>query len=291
MTSYKQVQRVLFLTLFLNLLVAAAKLFWGRWTGSLSMQADGFHSFFDGASNIVGLVGIWAASHPPDDSHPYGHKKFETFAAFGISVFLFLTCFRILENSYTRLQAGAAPEATILSFLIMLGTMGINLFVAWWETKKGRELKSDILVADAMHTKSDFFASLSVLISLIATRLGYTVLDPAAAVVIAALIGKIGFEILAETSRVLSDASRLDAGQIKEIVMRMNAVEECHGIRTRGSQSHVYLDFHIHVPPDMTAEKSHILVHQIEERIKQELPIIADVVIHVEPHIPELEND
>ncbi len=291
MTSYKQVKRVLGLTLLLNLLVAVAKLLWGRWTNSLSMQADGFHSLFDGASNIIGLVGIWVAAHPPDDCHPYGHKKFETFAAFGISVFLFLTCFRILETSYSQLQTGIAPEATSLSFLIMLGTMGVNFFVVWWETKKGREFRSDVLMADAMHTKSDFFASLSVLISLIATRLGYAVLDPVAAVFIAVLIGKIGFTILAETSRVLSDASRLDTRLIKEIVMQMNAVEECHGIRTRGSQSHVYLDLHIHVPPDMTAEKSHILVHQIEDRIKQEIPIVADVVIHVEPHLPQLEND
>ena len=285
-TTYKQVKHILSLTLFLNLLVAVAKLLWGRWTNSLSMQADGFHSLFDGASNIIGLVGIWAARHPPDDCHPYGHKKFETFAAFGISVLLFLTCFRILESSYSRLQTGLAPQATFLSFLIMLVAMGVNFFVAWWETKKGREFKSDVLIADAMHTKSDFFTSLSVFISLIATRLGYAILDPVAAVLIAVLIGKIGFSILAETSRVLSDASRLDADLVKEIVMQMNAVEECHSIRTRGSQSHVYLDFHIRVPPDMTAEKSHILVHRIEERIKQALPIVADVVIHVEPHLP-----
>jgi cation diffusion facilitator family transporter len=161
--------------------------------------------------------------------------------------------------------------------------MGINFFVAWWETKKGRELKSDVLTADAMHTKSDFFASLSVFVSLIAARLGYPVMDPVAAVLIAALIGKIGFSILAEASRVLSDASRLDAGLVKKVVMQMNAVEECHSIRTRGSENHVYVDFHVRVPADMTTEKSHVLVHRIEEKIKQEIPTVADVVIHVEP--------
>jgi cation diffusion facilitator family transporter len=200
-STYKQVKRVLSLTLFLNLAVAVAKLLWGHLTNSLSMQADGFHSLFDGASNIIGLVGIWVARHPPDDCHPYGHKKFETFAAFGISVLLFLTCFHILESSYSRVQTPFAPQATFLSFIIMLGAIGINFFVAWWETKKGKEFKSDVLMADAMHTKSDVFGSLSVFISLIATRLGYPILDPVAAVLIAALIGKIGFSILAEASR------------------------------------------------------------------------------------------
>src|SRR5437762_5615213 len=139
-STYKQVKRVLSLTLFLNLAVAVAKLLWGHLTNSLSMQADGFHSLFDGASNIIGLVGIWVARHPPDDCHPYGHKKFETFAAFGISVLLFLTCFHILESSYSRVQMPLAPQATFLSFVIMLGATGINFFVAWWETKKGKEL-------------------------------------------------------------------------------------------------------------------------------------------------------
>src|SRR5262245_4742197 len=144
-STYQQAKSVLLLTLLLNLAVAGAKLVWGRWTNSLSMQADGFHSLFDGASNIIGLVGIWAARRPPDDCHPYGHKKFETFAAFGISVLLFLTCYHILESSYKRLQTEVAPQAAPLSFVIMLGAMGINFFVAWWETKKGRELKSDVL--------------------------------------------------------------------------------------------------------------------------------------------------
>lgn len=284
-STYEQVKRVLALTLFLNLAVAVTKLLWGRWTNSLSMQADGFHSLFDGASNIIGLVGIWAASHPPDDRHPYGYKKFETFAAFGISVFLFVTCFSVLENSYTRFHTGVVPNVTGLSFLIMLSTMGINMFVTWYERRQSVKLKSGILQADSMHTLSDVYSSLTVLIGLVAVKLGLPILDSIMAVVIAGFIGRTGFKILFESSRVLSDASRLDPRLVKEIVMQVPGVNSCHSIRTRGLENHIYVDCHIYVRPDMTAEKTHDLVHEIEDLIKKEMSEVVDVVIHVEPDI------
>ncbi|HXC62459.1 MAG TPA: cation diffusion facilitator family transporter [Nitrospiria bacterium] len=284
-TTYKQVKNILSLTLFLNLLVAVIKLLWGRWTNSLSMQADGFHSLFDGASNIIGLVGIWAARHPPDDCHPYGHKKFETFAAFGISVFLFVTCFSILENSYARFQTGVVPDVPGLSFLIMLATMGINLFVTWYEQKQAVALKSGILQADSMHTLSDVYSSLTVLIGLAAVRLGLPILDSIMAVAIAGFIGRTGFKILFESSRVLSDASRVDPRLVKEVVMQVPGVKSCHSIRTRGLENHVFVDCHIYVQPDMTADKTHDLVHEIEDLIKKEMSEVVDVVIHVEPDV------
>ena len=279
----REIKKVLWQILLLNLLVAAAKLAYGQWTGMLSMWADGLHSLFDGASNVVGLVGIWAAAHPPDQSHPYGHRKFETFAAFGISVFLFLACLKILESSYDRLVHPGDPRVSAASFLVMLGTIGVNLFVTRYEHRKGVELKSEILHADSMHTLSDVYSSLSVLVGLAAIAMGYPLLDPVMALVIAGFIGHTGFKILMETSRVLSDASCVDPDRVREVVLRIPDVRSCHSIRTRGLESHVFVDCHIHVRPDMTAQASHDLVHRIEERIKAEIEEVADVVIHVEP--------
>jgi len=189
-TRDREISNVLSFILALNLLVAGAKLLYGHWTGSLSMWADGLHSMFDGASNVIGLVGMWAAAHPPDESHPYGHRKFESFAAFAISVFLFLACFKILENSYARLLDPNVPRVTALSFGVMLATIGINLFVTRYEQRRSAELKSGILHADSMHTLSDVYSSISVLIGLIAVRLGFPILDPIMAVVIAGFIGR-----------------------------------------------------------------------------------------------------
>ncbi|HEY0196677.1 MAG TPA: cation diffusion facilitator family transporter, partial [Methanobacterium sp.] len=88
-----------FNVLFLNFAVALAKIIYGYWTNSLSIISDGFHSLFDGASNVIGIIGITIASRPPDKMHTYGHEKFETFASLGIAFLLFITCFEILQSA------------------------------------------------------------------------------------------------------------------------------------------------------------------------------------------------
>jgi cation diffusion facilitator family transporter len=277
------IRRVLWLILALNLAVAAAKLTWGHLTGSLSMWADGVHSLFDGTANVVGLVGIWAAARPASDCHPYGHRKFETFASFGISVLLFVACAHILYDSYQRFVGGGVPNVTGWSFVVITATMVVNAFVIRYEHRKGDALKSDVLHADAVHTQTDLYASLAVVASLAATKGNLPVVDPIVAVLIAGLIGRAGFGILAETSRVLSDSARVDPGRIQEIALQVEGVLGCHGIRTRGTQHHIYVDCHITVPHDMTAEHAHELVHQVEGRIRAEMAEIVDVVIHIEP--------
>jgi len=278
-----EIKKVLWFILALNLLVAGAKLVYGYRSGTLSMWADGLHSMFDGASNVIGLIGLWAAAHPPDEAHPYGHRKFESFGAFAISVFLFLACFKILESSYHRLIDPNIPRVTAFSFIVMVATIGINLFVTRYEQRRSSELKSELLHADAMHTLSDVYSSLSVLVGLIAVQLGFPIIDPVMALVIAGFIGRTGFQILFETSRVLSDASCVDPRLVREIVMQIPGVKSCHSIRTRGLEHHVFVDCHIQVQSDMTTERAHDLVHDIEDLIKKEMTEVVDVVIHVEP--------
>ena len=282
-TRDREIKKILWLVLALNLLVASAKLIYGHWTGAISMWADGLHSAFDGTSNIIGLIGMWAAAHPPDETHPYGHRKFESFAAFGISVLLFVACFQILQSSYLRLRSPDLPQVTWISFMIMLITLSINLGVTRYERRRSIELKSEILHADSLHTLSDVYSSLSVLAGLVAIRMGFPIMDPMIALLIAGFIGRTGFKILLESSKVLSDASCVDPERIRTVVLKTPGVRSCHSIRTRGLENHVFVDCHIYVSGDMTAQKSHDLVHEIENRIKREIGEVADVVIHVEP--------
>lgn len=290
-SNLSQVNRTLLIVLVFNLSTAMVKAWWGYGTRSISMQADGFHSFLDAASNVVGLIGVWVASHPPDDTHPYGHRKFETFGSFCISVFLFFGCFEILKSSYDRFQSAAIPEITPASFIIMLATVIVNLILSRWENQKGTLLKSEVLIADSFHTKSDVFASLSVIASLAGSWAGYSFIDPLVGVIIAVIIGKVGGQILMESSKVLTDYSRIHPSEIHELVMKIHGVEECHAVRTRGSMSHIYVDLHIHVAPQMPLEKAHILAHKVEAEIMKKFADVLEVVVHLEPHIPQLEND
>src|SRR5262252_10648076 len=175
------IARVLWLVLGLNVAVAIAKLAYGAWSHALSISADGVHSLVDGAANVVGLIGISVSRRPPDANHPYGHRKYETFAALGIAVMLFAGCQEVVETVAHRLRSPAPPAVGILGYVVIFVTIAINVFVVWVERRAGRELGSELLTSDAAHTASDVGASLLVLASFLAARAGIPWADVAVA--------------------------------------------------------------------------------------------------------------
>ncbi|HXH27925.1 MAG TPA: cation diffusion facilitator family transporter [Candidatus Polarisedimenticolia bacterium] len=277
------IRRVLWQVLLLNLLVAVAKLVYGNVTGAISMLADGLHSLMDSSSNIVGLVGTAVAARPPDPGHPYGHRKFEVISALGIVFLLGLACYEILSNSLTRLFEGGTPIVTPLSYVIMLLTMAVNGGVSVYEQRRGRALASVILVADSLHTRSDLFASMAVLIGLTGSRLGVAWLDPVAAIVVVLLIARVGYRIVVASLDVLADARVFHPEEIAATAMEVPGVIDCHDVRSRGLPDHVHVDFHLTVAPDTPTRTSHAIAHQVVDLIQERFPGVRDVTPHVEP--------
>lgn len=281
--NVQQIRKVLILTLILNVAVSLAKVIYGYMSNSIAMTSDGFHSFFDGISNIVGLIGIWIAYHPPDENHPYGHRKYETLFTIIIGVMIFATCLQILKQVYHSIVEYHDTQVTSISFAIMLITMAVNIFVTLYERKRGVELKSDFLVADAMHTKSDILASLGVITSLVITKSGFHIADTIAGIVIAVLIAKMGYAILKKASDALVDTICIDTTALEAVISSVTGVKGCHEIRTRGTEHSIYLDLHILVDPKMPIEKAHEIADAVEEKIKANFAAVIDIVVHVEP--------
>src|SRR5262245_20914831 len=131
----------------LNLGVALAKIGFGYVSGAISILSDGFHSLTDAASNVVGLVGVRASSRPPDEDHPYGHRKFETVAAATVVIFLLVVMLEVLRNAFNHLTGRSAPpEISAAGFLVMLATVGVNLFVVRYESGEAKRLASEVLL-------------------------------------------------------------------------------------------------------------------------------------------------
>lgn len=284
MDKFTKIKRILIAILVLNWLVAFSKILYGLITRCASMTADGVHSFGDGASNIIGLIGIWAASKPRDEDHPYGHKKFETIATLGIAVILFLAALNILRDAFVRILHPVTPDVTTFSFILMLLTLIVNIFVMRYETKKGHELSSDILICDALHTRSDVFASLAVIGTLVSIKMGISVLDTIVAGLIAILIAKSGFEILKSSSEVLCDGSVLSRARIADIVSKIQGVRSFHNIRTRGRKDDIHVDLHVIIDANMHIDDAHKLSHKIESMLKSGIPGVTDVSVHMEPY-------
>jgi cation diffusion facilitator family transporter len=281
---YAEVARVLTRVLFLNLIVAIAKIAFGYASGAISILSDGFHSLTDTASNVVGLVGVRAARQPPDEDHPYGHRKYETVAAVGVVGFLALVMLEVLRNAFNHLTGrSAVPEISAVGIAIMAITIIINILVVRYESAAAERLGSEVLMADATQTRGDVWSSFTVIAALAGARAGMPILDPLAALVVAAFIGHAGYQIALTTMKILSDRIVMSESDIEEVVLGVEGVLGCHQIRTRGSSDHVFLDFHVWLPPNMPLTDAHEISHVVKDRLMARYPQIADAVIHLEP--------
>ena len=280
---YQQVRFVLLVTLLANVFVATSKLIFGVAIQSLSLLADGFHSLLDCTSNIVGLVGIALSRTPPDDKHPYGHRKFETLAAMGISFLLAFAAIEIVQSAVRRLLSPQPIEWSPLTVGILVVTIGVNLAVSIYERRKGEQLQSEILIADSYHTRSDFYGALLVLIALLASPAGLSWIDPVAALLIVLLIGRAAYAIVKDAVASLADPARVDVQALQACVNAIGGVEQSHRVRTRGVAGEVFLDMHVRVDPEMPAEQLHRLEHEIGEIIRKQFTEVRDVMIHFEP--------
>ncbi len=283
--TYKEARRVFILTLLLNLLVSGSEMGWGYYTHTLSLTADGFHSLLDAGSNVIGIAALSVAIQPADSGHPYGHRKFEAMGAMLISFFIFMTCFHIAGEAFHRFMAndGNLPEVTPVSYLVKLFGLACNLFVIWYETKKGRELNNQLLLTDSKHTYSDILVSFSVLFSLAIVQMGWLWLDTVMAMIITVIIFKVGYEIIVEHLGILVDEARVDPEEVRAIVAEVPGVRGCHKIRSRGMPDHVFIDLHIQVEPTLTIREAHQISYQVESALERAFEgKVADVLVHVE---------
>ncbi len=282
----KQVRNILARILILNWAVAAAKIVIGLLTRSSSITADGFHSFSDGTSNVIGLIGMKFASQPTDEDHPYGHKKYETFFSMAIGALLLFVAFNLGKEGIVRLRDPVPPEIDIRSFTVMIITMAANIWVMLYEYKKGRALHSDILTSDSMHTRADVLVSTSVIITLGIIKINPELhfLDPLLTIVIALVIVYVAFEIFRDSSKILCDSAAIaDTKKIETVVLGVKGVKACHKIRTRGREDDIHIDLHVQVNPHMHIDEAHEICYTIEEALIKTIPGVTDVLVHIEP--------
>lgn len=283
-STRREVRRVLWITLVLNIVVSVSKIAIGLVSGSLAIVADGFHSLLDGINNIIALFANWFASRPPDASHPYGHRRFETLAALGIGILLLLMAFEIVTGAIERLQfGGEQPDYSPLTFAIMLATLGVNLFVAWYERREGKRLKSELLIANSAHTGSDVAVTISVLVSMVLTQLGFAWADPLTALIVVVLIVRTAVVILKQTGNTLADAAPIPAVELQKAVEAVPAVEHVVRVRSRGPADAVYVDVDIEVPAATTAERTEAIAGAIRQSIETQFSGIHEVEVHFVP--------
>lgn len=278
------VRRVFWITMGLNFVVAAGKGIYSYLSGSVTLGADAFHSVLDGSANVLALLGMHLTARPADLRHPYGRAKFEILGAVAIGALIAFGLFEMAGAAVEALRGRRPPpDVGAAGFAVVLASMVVNFFVARYEARRGRELGSPLLTADAHHTQSDLYASGAVLLSFIGATVGLSWADGATGLVLVVMVGQVAWSVMRENVPTLLDTAVLDPDRVREIGAAVPGVASIHRVRSRGTKWAVELDLHMQVAGEMTVEEAHRLAHQVEDELRVHLPSLSDVVVHIEP--------
>lgn len=268
-----------------NILLMAVKIFSGMLIRSTALVADGFHSLSDLATDFVVLAGARLSSRPPDEAHPYGHKRFETLATQIVGLILLIVGFGFIWKASAAVFRGEEnfPGGIML---VVAGLSVVAKEVLFILTRKiSRETHSTALYANAWHHRSDSLSSLAVLIGGVASLLGWGYADNVATIVVGLMIigvaGKILYEGLIEITEHSADKESIE--KISRVLSTEQDVLDWHALRTRRVGGELFVDLHVLVDPEISVRDSHVICERVEEKIERELTKPVNVLIHIEP--------
>jgi cation diffusion facilitator family transporter len=278
------VRRALLAVLALNALSAALKIGVGARTGALTVLGAALESVLDMLSNGVAILAVSIAARAPDDDHPYGHEKFETLGTLAIVGFLSISCFELLRQSVAELSGGhSVPLASGADGVLLVVSLAVNLFVVWYERRRGRALSSTLLLADAAHTAGDILVTTMAVASLVLSHRGYARADAVLGVMVALIIAWSGYQILRRSIPILVDARAVDADRLASIVRTIPGVAGVRSARSRRTASgHLFAEVTILVDGSTSVSAAHDFTDDVERAIERELGT-AEAIVHVEP--------
>ena len=268
-----------------NILLTAGKLIVGSIAGSASLIADGFHSFSDLAGDVGLLIALRASRRPPDKTHPYGHHNYETLGAIAASLLLVGTGVLIARDAIYRIYDGEThvPEAFALAAAIV--SIVLKELMARYTYAAARVHNSPALRTNAAHHRSDALSSIAAVAGILGALAGLPILDSVAALIIAAWIVYMGWELLKDNAQILMEASpdKLLIGTVRETALEIDEVHSVSSLRLRPRGSVYMADIAVTVPPRMSVEDGHAVAHQVEDRLVSKVDGVVEAIVHVEP--------
>lgn len=268
-----------------NLLLTGGKLLIGYLGGSKALIADAAHSLSDAASDVGLLIGLRFWSRPNDDSHPYGHGKFENVTALLISAFLALTAGGIIWDALTVGTETTVPG--VLTFWMAVISIVVKELLYRWTLRVGKATRSETVIANAWHHRSDALSSIVAAVSIAISRQweDFSYVDEIGAVVVGVIILQAAGKIAAPAFGKLTDraASRELREAIHQAALLVPGVCTAHAMRSRYIGADVFVDMHVEVEPALTVRQGHDIATAVHDRIVIDFPEVADVVVHIEP--------
>lgn len=295
--SNKQISRVTYIGVFVNIALAAIKILVGTLAGSIALVADGIHSLSDMVTDVVVLLGIYLGARGPDRKHPYGHGRIETFSALTVAfILLCVGAFMIYESSLCIIKIHLGKEqvpvlGTAVLYVAIISVMAKEAL--YWITRKvAVRVHSPALYANAWHHRTDAASSIAVVIGYIALKFGYDYGDQVAAVVVGLMIIFVGAKVARDCMEEFSERS-VDSDtveQIKSLIESEKRIRGWHKLRTRNVGRQIFLDVHIFVDPQLSIVEAHEISEALEASIHKNITRPVNITVHVEPYQPHMEK-
>lgn len=285
----KIANRVSLVTVLSNIGLAVIKFIAGIIANSKAMISDGIHTLSDILTTVIAVVGIHIASREDDNSHMYGHERFECIASILLAMLLFITGFEIglsgiktiIDGSYEELTTPGvlAVVAAVISILVKEGMYHYTIRAA-------KKIESDALKADAWHHRSDAISSIGALVGIVLSRCGYKVFDSVASIIIAILICKVAVEIFFDATDKLVDKScdEETIEKIKKVILKENGVLGVDDLKTRIFGSKIYVDVEISADGNKTLKETHLIAEKVHDKIELEFTNVKHCMVHVNPY-------
>jgi cation diffusion facilitator family transporter len=287
---YRLARRVTLVGSVIDFLLGVLKIVFGYLANSQALIADGIHSFSDLATDAMVLVAAKHGSKDADEEHPYGHGRFETIATVMLGVALIAVAAGIGWDAVDRLFN---PEELLQPGMWALGVALASVVLKEWiyhyTMRVARRLRSKMLEANAWHSRSDAISSIVVFVGVGGTMLGLDYLDAVAAVIVALMVAKIGWDLAWHSVQELADAAleaeRVEA--IRESINDIDGVREVHMLRTRRMGHDALIDVHVLVRPWLSVSEGHMIALSVEQKLKARFEEVSDVTVHVDPEDDE----
>ena len=283
---YQMAKRVSWITMLGNVLLTAVKAGVGVISQSSALLADAIHSASDIATTVVVLYSMRISKLPPDPEHPYGHGRAESIGAKVLSIILVMAGLSMGYSALKRLAVGEYGIPGSIALGAILLSIVVKEAMYQYTARVGKKISSPALMADALHHRSDAFSSVAAFFGVMGARLGFPILDPLAAAVVAVFIIKMGVDVFRTSLDELMDAqvnSTLQ-GEVHQCAAGIIGVEHVDDVRVRQYGPHHVVDIKISVDKQLTVEAGHQIAAEVKSTLRGELPSIGDVLVHVNPY-------
>ena len=267
-----------------NVMLSIFKFAAGTVGNSTALIADAIHSLSDLATDVIVYYSLKISGQKPDEEHPYGHGRAETIGASFVGAAIILVGIGIAWEVLTKVLGGVILVPTYMALIGAAVSIVAKEILYRYTMRVGRKLKSESIIANAWHHRSDALSSVAVFIGVAGAQAGWPLMDPLAAVIVGAMIAHVGIKIVRNAVNNLMDTgvSDTELKTMKSIIEESPGVVHYHELKTRRLGKDVLVDIHIQVPPRISISEAHNIAETVRVNLKKNMEDVADALVHID---------